>query len=84
MGIGAKLVIEKRRGADGQEYAVIYLLYPIARQLRQREMLSLTHPPAVVPIELRGLTKRENGYYLFDDLMRRMEASVQEGREYHS
>ena len=82
--IGAKLVIEKRRGADGREYAAIYLLYPTARQLRQREMLSLAHPPAVVPIELRGLIKRENGYYLFDDLMCRMEASVQAGKGYPS
>ena len=69
--IGAKLVIEKRKGRDGQEYARLHLVYQNTEQIRNREMLSLEHPPVVFPLYLKGLRRNEDGLYLFSDLEQR-------------
>jgi glucose-1-phosphatase len=74
--IGAKLVIEKRRGTDGQAYASLSLVYQSTAQIRNREMLSLEHPPMIVPLRLKGLYANEDGLYLFSDLEKRFSDAV--------
>lgn len=69
--IGAKLVIEKRKGQDGQDYAFLSLVYQSTEQIRNREMLSLGHPPMIVPLRLKGLNMNEDGLYLFSELEKR-------------
>ena len=69
--IGVKFVIEKRRGEDGQAYAALNLVYQSTEQIRNREMLSLEHPPVVFPLHLKGLQMNEDGLYLFADLEKR-------------
>lgn len=69
--VGAKLVIEKRRGPDGQEYASLSMVYQSTEQIRNREPLSLERPPMIVPLHLKGLHKNEDGLYLFSDLEKR-------------
>ena len=69
--IGSKLVIEKRRGADGQAYAALNLVYPSTKQLRDIEPLTLDNPPKIFPLRLKGLQANADGLYLFEDVMNR-------------
>ena len=69
--IGCKLVIEKRRGADGLAYAALSLVYPSTKQLRDIEPLTLDNPPKIFPLRLKGLHVNADGLYLFDDVMNR-------------
>lgn len=80
--IGVKLVIEKRRGADGQEYAALHLVYQSTEQIRNREMLSLENPPVVFPLHLKGLQMNEDGLYLFADLEKRFSDVMEESLSY--
>ena len=75
--IGAKLVIEKRRGTDGQAYASLSLVYQSTEQIRNREMLSLDHPPMIVPLRLKGLYANEDGLYLFSELEKRFSDALE-------
>jgi glucose-1-phosphatase len=74
--IGAKLVIEKWAGKDGQEYASLSLVYLNTQQLRSRSMLDLDHPPMIYPLTLRGLTRNADGLYKFSDLQARFAKAV--------
>lgn len=76
--IGAKLVIEKRIGENGEAYVSLKLVYQSARQMQNREPLSLNHPPVVVPIKLQGLQANGDGLYLFDDVIERFEEVIAE------
>lgn len=80
--IGAKLVIEKRQGQDGEEYAALSLVYANANQLRQRTPLSLNHPPERVRLHLKGLTTNAAGLYRFCDLQQRIQSAIQEGQRW--
>ncbi|SFT42382.1 glucose-1-phosphatase [Selenomonas sp. GACV-9] len=82
--IGAKLVIEKRQGKDGEEYAGLSLVYATAQQLRHRTPLTLQAPPARVPLRLKGLTANADGLYHFPDLQQRIQSAVQEGQRWQN
>ena len=78
--IGAKLVIEKRRGKDGKAYAALSLIYASASQLRSRAPLTLNAPPSRLPLHLKGLQENEAGLYLLSDLQQRISSAIQEGQ----
>lgn len=71
--IGSKFVIEKFKGADGNEYADVNLVYQDVDQLRDMELLNLDNPPMVFPITLKGLEKNADGLYKLTDLEKRFE-----------
>lgn len=77
--IGAKLVIEKRQGQDGEEYATLSLIYANAQQLRHRTALSLNNPPERVYLQLKGLKANGDGFYRFTDLQQRIERVTADG-----
>lgn len=79
--IGAKFVIEKRLGGDGEAYASLKLIYQSARQMQSRAPLSLEHPPVIIPLRLQGLQANEDGLYLFDDVVRRFDEAIAEADE---
>ena len=70
--IGVKVVIEKRRGTDGREYAAINLVYQNTAQLRKLEKMTLENPPQILPLKLKGLQANEDGLYLYSDFERRL------------
>jgi len=74
--IGSKIVIEKFEGADGQEYAVINIVYQTVDQLRNMELLSLDNPPMIYPLSLKGLEKNADGLYKLADLENRFEEAL--------
>ena len=76
--IGCKIVIEKRRGRDGREYAAINLVYQTTTQLRTLESLTLQNPPQVLHLKLRGLQANEDGLYLYSDFERRLNDVIAE------
>ena len=80
--IGAKLVIEKRRGRDGQTYAALSLIYASTQQLRSRTPLNLAAPPSRCPLHLKGLQTNEDGLYLFSDLQQRLAKASAEGKSW--
>ena len=76
--IGAKFVIEKRVGEDGETYASLKLIYQSAKQMQSREPLSLANPPVIVPLKLRGLQANEDGLYRFDEVVGRFAEVIAE------
>lgn len=80
--IGAKLVIEKRRGRDGEAYAALSLIYASTQQLRSRTPLSLATPPSRCPLRLKGLQESADGLYLFSDLQQRLAKASAEGKSW--
>lgn len=74
--IGAKLVIEKWAGNDGQQYASLSLVYQSADQLRKRTMLSLDTPPMIYPLTLNGLKQNTDGLYRLSDLQQRFKDAI--------
>lgn len=81
--IGAKLVIEKRQGADGEEYASLSLVYANTSQLRHRTPLSLNAPPERVPLRLKGLAANADGLYRFSDLQQRIKSAIADGTHWN-
>ncbi len=67
--IGGKIVIEKRLGSDGIEYASVNMVYASDKQIRDLEQLSLDNPPMIYPLEFTEIEKNEDGLYLYDDLV---------------
>jgi glucose-1-phosphatase len=65
--IGAKLVIEKWKGTDGEEYVTMNMVYQSTDQLRQMPLLSLENPPVVYNMELKGLEANDDGLYRLAD-----------------
>ena len=80
--IASKLVIQKLRGSDGNEYARLSFVYPSAAQIVNREMLNLDNPPMIVPMKLRGLQTIDADvtYKLSDVLQRISDAQIVDGR----
>ena len=80
--IASKLVIQKLRGTDGNEYARLSFVYPSAAQIVNREMLNLDNPPMIVPMKLRGLQTidADATYKLSDVLQRISDAQIVDGR----
>ena len=71
--IGAKLVLAKWLGPDGQEYASLRLIYQSTEQLRNRTMLSLAVPPVIQTLSFQGLQKNADGLYAFQDVVQRFQ-----------
>ena len=80
--IASKLVIQKLRGSDGNEYARLSFVYPSSAQIVNREMLNLDNPPMIVQLRLRGLqtVDADATYKLSDVLQRLSDAQIVDGR----
>jgi len=80
--IASKIVIEKLRGTDGNEYARLSLMYPSTAQIINRQMLTLENPPMNVPLKLRGLQAVDaNATYKLSDVLQRIsDAQIVDGR----
>ena len=71
--IGSKVVIEKWRGEDGQEYVALNFCYLSADQLRCLPITDYCslHAPMAIPLHIKGLKANSDGLYLFTDFERR-------------
>ena len=80
--IASKIVIQKLRGTDGNEYASLSFVYPSSAQIVNREMLTLDNPPMKVPLKLRGLqTVDADAIYKLSDVLQRIsDAQIVDGR----
>lgn len=67
--IGVKMLIEKRLGSDGIQYAAVNLVYASDKQMRDLEQLNLENPPMIYPVEFSDLQKNKDGLYRYDDLI---------------
>ena len=74
--IGAKLVISKWVGKDGEERISLDLVYQKTDQLREMSLLGDDNPPAVYSLSLKGLNADGNGMYKAEDVMRRLEEAI--------
>jgi len=80
--IASKIVIEKFRGSDDNEYARLSLVYPATAQIVNREMINLDNPPMNVYLKLRGLKAVDaNATYKLSDVLQRFsDAQIIDGR----
>ena len=74
--IGVKIVIEKRRGKDGREYAAVNLVYQSTQQILNVETLSLENPPMILPLKFKNLQMNEDGLYLFSDFEKLLNSTI--------
>ena len=75
--IGCKLVLEKYRGEDGEDYAVFSFVYQTSEKLRENKPVSLNDPPVWTELSLRGLEKNADGLYRWDDVVSRFDEAIQ-------
>ena len=80
--IGGKLVFEKFRGNDGQEYMSLWMVYASGDQLRDNTIISLEDAPMIYELELDGISKNADGYYRYEDVMARFDEAISLGNEY--
>ena len=80
--IASKIVIQKFRGSDNNEYVSLSFVYPSSAQIVNREMIGLDNPPMIVQLKLRGLkTVDANGMYKLSDVLQRFsDAQIIDGR----
>lgn len=78
--VGVKIVVEKRIGNDGREYAKIYLMYQSTKQIKNLDMLSLENPPQIFNLKFKGLQANEDGLYLYEDFEKRLNDAI--GKNY--
>ena len=76
--IGGKLIIECFKGADGNTYADLLLVYASAEQLRAISTLTYDNPPMAVKIPLSGLSANADGLYRLTDLDARFAETMAE------
>ena len=69
----AKLVIEKRRGADGADYASLSMVYMASEDLRNADAQATSIKLVVYPLRLKNLTVNSDGFYSFADVMARID-----------
>ena len=74
--IGAKIVIEKRLGDDGKNYAKIYLLYQKFDQIKNLDVLSLENPPQIFDLKFKGLQANDDGLYLYTDFVNHLNSKI--------
>ncbi len=80
--IGGKIVFEKYKGKDGQEYMRLWMVYASADQLRNVVDISLEEAPMFYELEFDGITKNADGYYKYEDVLSRFDEAISLGSEY--
>ncbi len=74
--IGSKVVIEKFRGRDSEEYADLWLVYASTDQIRHESTLSYDNPPMAVRLRLEGLDENADGLYRLADIEQRFSDAI--------
>lgn len=75
--IGSKVVLEKWKNKEGQEFVSLKLVYLSVDQLRKLQIIDLDNPPMVYDLSLNGLTKNKDGMYTLSDVQNRFNESIQ-------
>ena len=75
--IGCKLVIERWKGLDGENYGSLRLIYATPAQIRNLEPLTLENPPKIKDLRLKGLKTNADGLYLYSDIEKRFLEAVE-------
>ena len=76
--LGAKLVIEKRIGDDGKNYAKVNLVYQSTKQIENVDVLDLNNPPKNYPLKFKNLQANEDGLYLYADFEKILNQAIAE------
>ena len=79
--IGVKLVVEKWKNANGEEFASLSLVYLSVDQLRHRYELS-DYPPCEYQLSFDGLEKNSDGLYKWSDVQNRFAERIAEYDKY--
>lgn len=80
--IGSKIVIEKWKGQDGQDYASIQLVYFSLEQMRKARQIDLDNPPMRFDLTIKGLEKNHDGLYRYEDVVNTFKNVVDEVKEW--
>ena len=80
--IGGKLVFEKYKGNDGQEYMKLWMVYASADQLRNNTIISMEDAPMFYELAFEGISKNADGYYRYEDVVSRFDEAILLGNEF--
>ena len=76
--IGVKIVFGRWRAPDGKELMSVDLVHSSTEQLRSLSLMDLENPPCIVPLQLEGLEKNEDGLYDAEAVLERLEEAIGE------
>jgi len=74
--IGGKLVIEKWKNAQGEEFVSLRLVHQSPDQLSNIQMMGPDNPPECVRLSLAGLNANEDGLYKLSDVQARFQKAL--------
>ena len=76
--IGSKLVFSRWRSGSGETYWDVDLVYQTPEQLRNADILTGDHTPAIYDISFEGMDQNEDGLYPDDVLKGRFDFAISE------
>ena len=74
--IGCKLVFEKWRDRNGEEFVAVNLVYQSPEQLRNIELLNLNNPPMIFTLQLQEMQPNADGLYPFEEMKDRFDEAI--------
>ena len=77
--IGGKIVFEKRINQEtNKAFIKIYLIYQGISQLRNCALMNSSYKPLMTEIKLKGLSQNNDGYYDYEDIMKRFDYAIEQ------
>lgn len=74
--IGVKVVIERRRDAEGKAWYRVSMIYRSTEQIRSGEMLTMSNPPLRYDLRFTGVETNEDGLISEEDLLNLFDRSI--------
>ena len=74
--IGVKVVIERRRDAEGKAWYRVSMIYRSTEQIRSGEVLSMSNPPLRYDLRFTGVETNEDGLISEEDLLNLFDRSI--------
>ncbi|HLQ41220.1 MAG TPA: histidine-type phosphatase [Tetragenococcus sp.] len=74
--IGSKVVMEKWKDKNDQEFISFKMVYLSVDQLRKMQIIDLDNPPMIYDLSLKGTKKNSDGMYSYDDVIDRFDQSI--------
>ena len=74
--IGSKLVFSRWRSESGEAFWDVDLVYQTPEQLREADILTWDHSPAIFDLSFEGIGQNADGLYPEDVLLDRFEYAI--------
>lgn len=81
--IGYRLVVNKYKNSNGEEFCDLSLVYESVDQIRHRVAIDLDNPPVAFSVQLKGIERNDDGLYKMSDILKRIQDTINEYDKYN-